>query len=170
MFRPCFLAFALLVLLSATALGLGADHKKGELPPHDGWLKGTYEAVNLPCRVHGYWINSSDSLFYQGDNAVLEQMLERFATIPDLNVRVILHAGKGVARSPWSKEEHGAADWQVTLYAEGGFGKRQDHVQVDVWLSGSIKLDDLKVPASMSVESGKEIDNYIENRTLEIKR
>jgi hypothetical protein len=86
MFRPCFLAIALLVLFSASAFGLGADHKKGELPRHDGWTKGTYEAVNLPCRVHGYWINSSDALFYQGDNAVLEQMLEQFAAIPDLKV------------------------------------------------------------------------------------
>lgn len=170
MFRPCFLALALLALFSASAFGLGADHKKGELPPHDGWIKGTYEAVNLPCRVHGYWINSSDALFYQGDNAVLEQMLEQFAAIPDLKVRLILHSGKGIARSPWSKEDHGAADWQVTLYPERGFGKTQNQVLVDVWLSGSIKLDGLKVPDSIIVESGREIDAYIEKRSLEMNR
>jgi len=164
MFRECFSVLFVLVLLTASALGLGADHRKGELPPHDGWLKGTHEAVNLPGRVHGYWINSSDALFYQGDNAELEQMLERFEAIPGLNVRVILHPGKGKAKSPWSQEDHGNADWKVTIFAEKGIGNRQDQILVDVWLNDKIKLDRLIVPQAMSVESAGEIEAYIEKR------
>lgn len=169
MIRECFMVLFVLVLLSASAFGLGADHRKGELPPHDGWLKGTYEAVNLPSRVHGYWINSSDTMFYQGNNADLEQMLERFDAIQGLNVRVILHPGKGKAQSPWSNEDHGSADWKITIFAEKGLGNRQDHIHVDVWLSDNVKLDRLKVPQAMSVESGRDIEAYIEKRYSEKK-
>jgi hypothetical protein len=164
MFVKSLSVFLSIVLLSATALGLGADHKNGDLPRHDGWLAGTYEAVNLPCRVHGYWINSSDTLFYRGENLVLEEMLEKLNSNKDLKVRVVLHAGKGIARSPWSKDVVESADWSVTIAGKGAITYAQNQITVNVWFSGNISLDELTIPRGVVVESGREIDTYIERR------
>ncbi|MCU0709455.1 MAG: hypothetical protein MUF23_14290 [Pirellula sp.] len=161
--KYCAVFFSSILTLSS-AFGMGSDHKKGTLPPHDGWIAGTYEAVNLPCRVHGYWINSSDTLFYKEGNDVLERTLQKLSSIQGLTVRVILHPGKGVAKSPWSKEVLDSADWTVTIAGKEAITQVQNHVTVDVWLGGNIALDDLKIPEAIAVESGNEIEAYIEKR------
>jgi hypothetical protein len=149
---------------------MGADHKQGDLPPHDGWRAGTYEAVNLPCRVHGFWINSSDTLFYQGGNAVLEEMLQKLCAIQGLDVRVILHSGKGVAKSPWSKQEaFEAADWSVTIAGKDAISRTQDQVTVDAWFSGNLSLEELAIPEVVAVESGREFESFIKKRKLKVE-
>ncbi len=170
MFRRYFAVIATLVLISSTALGMGSDHKKGTLPPHEGWLAGTYEAVNLPSRVHGYWINSSDTLFYRDGNAVLEDMLQRLDSIQGLTVRVILHPGKGIAKSPWSKDVMDSADWTVTISGAHAITPIQNQITVDVWLGGNISLVDLEIPSNIEVKSGDEIDAYVEKRNADGKK
>jgi hypothetical protein len=36
------------------------------------------------------------------------------------------------------------------------------HLQIDVWVGGRIKLDELRIPAEFTVESGREIETFIE--------
>ena len=170
MFHRYFAVLGTFFLISSTAFGMGSDHKKGDLPPHDGWPVGTYEAVNLPCRVHGYWINSSDTLFYKDGNAVLEEMLQKLGSIQGLTVRVILHPSKVIAKSPWSKEVLDSADWTVTISGKEAITQIQNQVTVDIWLGGNVSLDDLKIPQDIDVKSGNEIEAYIENRSIEARK
>ena len=161
MYRIAFPVWFLLVVAPAICFGMGADHRPGNLPAHDGWGKGVYEAVNRPNRVHGFWINSSDTLFYKGSNADLQKMAGLLSQSESVKVEVILHAGKGEAKSPWSKNFVDNADWSVTIGGDDAISKIQNKVRIDVWLSGSITLDDLQFPPSVSVRSGKEIESFV---------
>jgi len=63
-----------------------------------------------------------------------------------------------------------AANWKLSTgllagdakQAAGTFGTR-----VDVWLSGSIQLNDLKVPRNVSVTSGGEIESFVKKHREE---
>jgi hypothetical protein len=154
---------SLLTLLFAQTLclGMGSDHKSGDLPPHDGWPKGVYDAVNQPNRVHGYWINSSDTLFYKGSNAELQEMTCKLTQARCATVEVVLHAGTGVAKSPWSKDRIDTADWSLTIAGDDAITKTQDKIRIDVWLGGSVTLADLRLPPTVTVKSGGEIESFI---------
>jgi hypothetical protein len=158
------------VFASSNLFGMGADHRKGDLPIHDGWGKGVYEAVNTSSRVHGFWINSSDTLFYRGANKCLEVMLQRLVDSPDSAVTVVIHAGKGMARSPWSKADVDLADWSVTISGKEAISKVQNQITVDIWLSGDLLLTDLAIPSNAVVKSGGEIEKIINSRTTETKK
>ncbi len=155
---PFLLSF---LLAPSLCLAMGSDHKSGNLPPHDGWPTGVYDAVNKPNRVHGYWINSSDTFFYKGSNAELQEMTQKLAQAKGAKAEVILHAGNGVARSPWSQEHIDAADWSVTISGDGAITRTQDKIRVDVWIGGSVTLDDLRFPPEVTVSSGGEIESFI---------
>jgi len=150
-----------LLLVPNLCLAMGSDHKSGNLPPHDGWPTGVYDAVNKPNRVHGYWINSSDTLFYKGSNAELQEMTHKLTQAKGAKAEVALHAGTGVARSPWSKDRIDAADWSVTISGDRAITKSQDKIRIDVWLGGSVTLDDLRLPPTLTVKSGGEIESFI---------
>ena len=158
-----------LLLAASNLFGMGSDHRKGDLPIHDGWKDGVYEAVNIPSRVHGFWINSSDTLFYRGANTSLEIMLQKLADTPDSTMNVVIHAGKGIARSPWSKSDVDLADWSVTIAGKEAISNVQNQIIVDVWLSSELRLTDLKLPAKAVVKSGGEIEAFIDNLTATTK-
>lgn len=162
MYRIALSVWFLFMVAPAICFGMGADHKPGNLPAHDGWGKGVYEAVNRPNRVHGFWINSSDTLFYKGSNDDLQKMADSLSQTQGVKVEVILHAGQGEAKSPWSKKTVDNADWSVTIAGDEAISKIQNKVRIDVWLSGSITLDDLQFPPSVSVKSGKEIESFVD--------
>ena len=138
-------------ITASSAFGLGADHSKEEL------------ARRGPNCVHGYFVNWEDVFFFAGDTAALNKFLEGYAKTPDAVLRVVLHPGPKKARSPWDKEDRDIpADWSLYVWNKGGPGGPPAPTRVDVWLGGKIKLDELRVPANVAVESGGEIDKFIE--------
>jgi hypothetical protein len=151
-----------LLITPSYCFGLGADHKNGDLPQHEGWTSGTYEAVNRPSRVHGYWINSSDTLFYKGMKSELNEMMLKLSEANEGKTVVVLHAASGIAQSPWSKNPIDTADWSVTISGSEAIASMQNQIKIDIWLGGSIGLDDLQVPPSVDLKSGGEIEAFIE--------
>lgn len=143
-----FSAFMLyLFVLASNVDGAGGNHTKGDLPINEGWLPGSYKVVNLPSRVHGYWANSSDVLFYRAKTDVLNKMLAGLNRLPNAAVTVVLHPGKGTAKSPWSHQVHSEADWSLTIFGKKAINTVQDRFRVDVWLGGNARLSELVIPS-----------------------
>ncbi len=162
------LALLILCFAAAQALGLGADHPKGPITLSDKCPIGLAELVNRPDRVHGYFVNWEDVYFYAGDTKVLNEFLDGYAKLPNTVFRLVIHPGPKKARSPWDKQDR---DLQVewTLYTTPLVRGAQDvptndgkfHTRVDVYVGGRIKLEDLRVPAAVLVESGGEIERFV---------
>ena len=161
MFRVYFPLLASLLLAPAFCFGMGSDHKPGDLSPHDAWPEGVYDAVNQANRVHGYWINSSDTLFYKGSNAELKAMTRKLTSASGTKTEIVLHAGTGAAKSPWSKSRVDTADWSVTIAGDDAITKTQNRITIDVWLGGSVTLDELDLPTTIKIKSGGEIEAFI---------
>lgn len=162
MFRLSFVLLFILILSSSFALALGINHEPGDLPPRTSWPTGLYEAVNTPERVHGYWVNSSDKLFYEGDHIKLNQMIDKLASVPGVETEVVLHAGPGTAKTAYSLKSVGPADWSVTIGGVLGKGKNAfERIRFDIWLGRSLDLENLKIPPSFTVTSGDEIEAFI---------
>lgn len=151
-----------LFVLVSNVNGAGGNHPKGDLPINEGWLSGSYKVVNLPSRVHGYWVNSSDVLFYRTKTKVLNETLAALNRLPGATVAVVLHPGNGVAKSPWSDEVYSEADWSLTIAGSAAITSLQDRFRVDVWLGGGIRLAELTIPDGVAVESGGEIEAFVE--------
>ena len=183
LFHPLFHLLVSLIygLVMATVFSLaysGADHEPGDLPRQPNWPKGSYQWVNQPFRVHGYWVNFYDQFFYQQVNEELEKMVNGLARLPDVELRVILHAGKGQAKSPWSKAAVCPADWAVSFsgqFVPSDDGRetvrlrKSQQVVVDIWTGGQVELGKLKLPAGVDLRSGGEIDNFIRQHELKAR-
>ena len=143
------------------ALTMGQDHEDGELTPQPAWPTGYHSVVNKKNRIHGYWVNTTDVFFYRGENGEINDMIESLTSLKGVNTKIILHAGSGLAKSPWGTDK-GAANWSVTSYCKAGFGK-QDSVLIDIWISNGIQLDKLKISADVEIENGQEIESFIKN-------
>jgi hypothetical protein len=159
----------LTLLVPTTAVwALGADHPK-QAVTNDKWPKGLAELVNAENRVHGFFVNWEDVFFFIGDTAALNAFLAKYAQLPDTKLRVVIHPGRLDVRSPWDKQPRGiAADWKLyaTPFArdqvmKDGVKPGDFVTRIDVWLGGSIKLDELRVPEKVVVESGGEIEAFV---------
>jgi hypothetical protein len=159
----------LALLIPTVAWALGSDHPKQ--PVHnDKWPKGLAELVNADNRVHGYFVNWEDVFFFRGDTASLNTFLIQYAQLPDTRLQVVLHPGKLEVRSPWDKQPRRevVADWK--LYATpftrdqvqaAGVKPGPFVTRIDISLGGSVRLDELRVPANVPVESGGEIEAFV---------
>ena len=157
----------LTLLVPVMVWGRGKDH--GTRPVSSStWPKGLAELVNAESRVHGYSVNREDHFFFEGDTAALNDFLTRYSKLPDTKLHVVIHPGRLAVRS-WDEQPLDmVADWQ--LYATP-FTREQvqrDGVKpgpfvtrVDVWLGGSVRLENLAVPEDVSVESGGEIEAFV---------
>ena len=86
------------------------------------------------------------------------------------NLHVVIHAGKLEVRSPWDTAPRGiTADWRLCvmpLLNDGPLAdadKRLTYVtRVDVWLGGAVELKALRIPPDVIVDSGGEIEAFVE--------
>ena len=145
------------------SMPMGADHEPGSLSKSSAWPAGFHAAVNKPNRIHGYWINTSDMLFYKGKTKDLNLMIKELSQIKKVQLSVVLHAGSQTAKSPWGERTYGNTSWKVTSFCSGGFGNA-DSIQVDVWLGHGVELNALKIPESFAVKNGGEIERFIKAR------
>jgi hypothetical protein len=158
MARVASLALAVLLLAACApkALGLGADFSKANL------VQG--ELVKGQTPVHGYFVNWEDVFFYSGDTKALNEFLAAYGKLPKAKLRVVIHAGTTRARSPWGPQDRGPADWSFYRWNTGGRGNAPAPTRVDVWLGSRIRLDELRVPGNVEVESGGEIEKFVAAR------
>ena len=153
--------FLSLTLATVSTMNMGADHEDGNLTAQPAWPAGLHKVINKKNRVHGFWVNTTDVFFYRGDSAQLNSMIDALGAIQGVNRKIVLHAGKGDARSPWGTGK-GMANWSVTSYCAAGFGK-QDSILIDIWIGEQVELKKLKIPTMFDVEDGGEIESFIKN-------
>lgn len=148
------LVLGLCALTTSEALAIGRDLPKDVL------------AIQGPNCVHGYMVNWEDTFFFAGDTAALNKFVEGYSKRSDLKLRLVIHAGTKKARSPWDKADRDIpVDWSYYVWNTGNPDARHPAPsQVDVWLGGRIKLDELRIPANVEVASGGEIEKFVTER------
>jgi hypothetical protein len=172
--RQLSIALLTALVLPTLVLALGADHPKGPVAPQPSWPEGMENLVNRKDRIHGYWVNSEDIFFYSGNTQTLNDFLAQYAKLKDTKLVVVLHPGPKEATSPWSDKsaQHPRTDWMLYVAPKSWVIhhptkkiKMTDPTtisQVDIWLGGNIRLADLQVPKNVRVESGGEIEDFIQ--------
>jgi len=152
----------LTLLLPAIVWGLGADHPPGPIGGTGAWPQELKALVNTDNRVHGFFVNGEDILFFRGNTAKLNEFLTKYSKLQNVKHQVVLHPGELDVRSPWDKVPRDIqGDWRV--YAGSRLGKKEPFaVRVEIWLGGQVKLEELRVPANITVSSGGEIEAFVE--------
>lgn len=121
--------------------------------------------------VHGYDGNlGSVGKYFAGDAAAFNQEVLTIGKAKDgfgmettfATRTVILHPGPKVVPRHIEPKSDITTDWLVTTWRGSRSGRSGLHVQVDVWVGGRIKLDELQIPADFTVESGREIEEFVE--------
>lgn len=149
-------AVSAILLAVPHAFGLGSDYPNDEpVGGSDAWPAGMKELVNASNRVHGFFVNAEDQLFFSGDAKALTEFLEAYLKIkPIKKHRVILHDGAGIAKSPWS-ETGPPCDWMLYGCPEAWLtGKAEDTayiLEVHVWTGGRLDFDQVAVPDGIEV-------------------
>lgn len=151
-----------LAMSASNAHAIGADFSAKEIA-----------AMGKHC-VHGYWVNELTSFYFRGDAAAFNEHIkkldaEQMFPVTWASRKVILHIGPKKAASPWDKAPRDiACDWNVTAWMGDGpkpnEGPYPMNRQIDVWLGGNLKLEDLKIPADYEVVSGGEIEAFLGKR------
>jgi hypothetical protein len=158
-------ACLLATLLPGRALALGSDHPADRpISAQPEWPAGLHGLLSHAGRVHGYFVNANDYFFYAGDAKALNEAIKAYAALKDTPLTLVLHPGKGAARSPWSKEKPRDCDWKINVYRRGwhpeapvipGVAKAGYVVSVEVWIDGQVKLDKLVVPHKIQLRTDK---------------
>jgi hypothetical protein len=108
------------MLSAVAAFGLGADHPNGRPVINPLWPPGLAELVNQSSRVHGFFENNVDVFFFSGTASNFSAVLQAYSKLEGVaGHRLILHAGVGEARSPWSTSGQ-PCDWE--LFLDSGWG------------------------------------------------
>jgi hypothetical protein len=128
--------------------------------------------VSKHC-VHGYWVNELTSYYYRGDAAAFHTEIKKLDENP-LPVtwasrQVILRIGPKKAASPWDKTPRDiATDWQITTWIgeepPAANGSLAQHLKIEIWLGGNLKLEELKIPEGYEVIPGREIEEFLAKR------
>ena len=161
-------------------LGMGSDHPPvgpdSALAGNSDWPQGLVALANQPNRIHGYWVNSSDVFFYQGETQALNAFLADCAELENTRFQVVFHPGPKRAQSPWTNPDatdHGQADWTLytTPFTLEDLEQRQPgeplaedapfYIQVDIYLGHQVSLEGLIVPDTAILRAGGEIEAFI---------
>ena len=173
--KKMFGLIAALVMLAwvQPAFSMGGEYGKGD-PKSPSWKLqwpvGVKELVNGENRVGGFWINSNDWFYFAGDTDSFNNFLEQYSKLQDTPLTLVLHAGKALPGTLGDKETATIPDWQVSIIDNAWtreamkdkvLPKTQYTVTVNLWLGGQVDLKGLKVPNSIEVKSGGEIENFV---------
>lgn len=157
-----------LLFMPGVAQGLGADHDKRPVN-NDGWPKGLADLVNSDNRIHGFFVNWQDYFFFAGDSSAFNEFLQKYSQLLNTRLQLVIHPGKLEVKSPWDKQPRDlSADWKLYTSPYGPVTQpataptnTQFITRIDLYLGGSVKLDDLKIPENVPVESGGEIEGFV---------
>jgi len=162
--------------LSGADLGQLSDWLPGleKLVGHGGVVYGVH--TDAPTFFRGL---ETMYIFFRGDHDDFNEMLKQYAKLADPLKRyseskdtplaLTLHAGRGNVASAgagtFARNKEIPFDWKIRITREGTLvsdrQKRRYWVTVDLWVGGEVELDKVKVPLSVEVKSGGEIENFI---------
>ena len=151
--------FSLLLLLSLDAFGLGADYPNGQLVGgSSAWPEGLKELVNTTNRVHGFFVNAEDIIFFSGGATNFSDFLRDYSKIQGVEKhQLVLHDGVGEAKSPWSKTGK-PCDWKLYAAPKSWLAKDAREkafvVEVHFWTGGKVALDQVSVPSNVEFAGG----------------
>ena len=148
-----------LVLASPSVLSLGSDHPMMTVFS-GGWPVGMNEMVNSPERIHGYFVNAADIFFFAGEQKKFEKALTRFSKIKGIEkLKIIIHEGVGMAKSPWDKGKGLPCDWMIYGCPASWQSLDPDAkgyiMEFHVWKGGKIKVNKETLPKGLIVEEAK---------------
>ena len=152
-----------------------ASVRQGWVGGTDKWPQGLRELANRESRVHGYFVNVEDILFYTGDTKAFNDFLAGYSKLEETVLQVVIHPGPWTAKSEWEKldpEIH--VDW--SLYAspfvrelplirehiKAGKPAEEFFTRIDLFLGRNIGLEGLEVPANVEIRSGGEIEQFVD--------
>ena len=163
------LALMFTVVLHSRAYAMGADHPADRAVNLQDVPPGLNDLINQTNRVHGFFVNAEDRFFFAGDTIAFSAFLKQYATLEGIaGHRLIIHRGKGQAKSPWDKGDGKACDWMLNVapvsWIEGhrevfrdaaGDASRTEKpkylAEAHVWTAGSVDLDKVSIPDGIHV-------------------
>lgn len=128
----------------------------------------------------GGWISAhGNTAYFRGDTELLNLQLASLAAeaAEQTPVKVVLHAGAKLVDNPEEQPLTGvgdedrnrlAIDWSVrrSCPPDDILGGRcncvRQTVTVDIWIADNVHLDSLSIPSGVSLESGREIERFVE--------
>lgn len=132
--------------------------------------------------IYYFKIQDSDFCFYKGDTEAINRFLARIATgveqirqrsrFQQVSAKVVLHAGACDTRlGSFDSTAPKDPNWIISIVPTADYDSKGSRVSesqdilVDVWLS-SIQLDKLEIPSAFRVESGREIETFLERHQM----
>lgn len=130
----------------------------------------------------GGWISAhGNTAYFRGDTELLNTHLGSLTadTEDDAHVTIVLHAGTMLVDNPEENPQTGfgdqqrnqlAIDWSIRKTCPsddiltGRCKCKRRNVTVGVWIANEIRLSELSIPSGFSVESGGEIERFIESQ------
>ncbi len=140
------LFFALILGLLATPVWALVTYHKRERLGCSGWSEGLTALINHPARVSGQIgpLGPTARFHYSGDAAVLNQILTQYAAVGGQARVLYLEADAAPAVEGFA--DHEPHDFDLSVNQSGdGF--------IHLYTLGRIRLEDLKIPAGVSVEA-----------------
>jgi hypothetical protein len=132
------------------------------------WPAGLLGLVNSGPVFHGHWVNANSEFFFLGNTASLTRFIQRYATLKNTPLVLVVHAGSARRSALWGDKPSERYDWKVSLLKRGwGAPKKTENpkekwvVTVDIWIDNNVKLTKLAIPKSVKVRSAGEIEVFI---------
>lgn len=117
------------------------------------------ELANHSGRVHGYFHQTEDFLFYTGTAREFSLFLSSYSNIRELPAHhLIIHEGKCLASTPWKKQQGIPCGWMLRIYPSGWIDPDaeektvQFEAEVHFWVQGDIPLEKVEIPERVSVK------------------
>ena len=169
--RMLMLACATVIILACGAAIYGlAMELPNEGPVELGWKfpAGVAELAGSRNRVHGFMSTFGyANLWYAGDAKAFNAYLAEYAKLKDLPLQLVIHPAPGSKLRQYVSEPRAHYDWELSvrwgmsLQADRKDDKAEGFaVTLHLYLSDAITLDDLSVPANVTVRSGGEIEQF----------
>lgn len=120
------------------------------------WPAGVTELVNQANRTGGYWINSGDWYYFEGDTIEFNKFLVKYSRLKEMPLTLVIRAGKVPVLPDWTQAATAPSDWQASVLdniwtketVQGKVTPKTHYtVTINLWLSGQVDLEGLKVPA-----------------------
>jgi hypothetical protein len=162
---------------ATNVLALAGNPRMCPFPKDAGaqYPEGMDALINIPNRVHGFFVNAEDVFFYAGSAADFTGFLMDYTKISAMEKHLlILHDGIGEAKSPWETKGR-PCDWKLygclkswlnvgkmvmagtnSTAALQETGRDTNYVlEVHFWTGGHIPWNQVAVPPNVEVRKEK---------------
>lgn len=138
-------SFIAATLLVSSAWALVSQHGREQIGS-SGWSEGLTAIVNHPARVCGQIgpLGPISRFHYSGDAATLNTILEQYAALTEKPHVLYLHPEEAPYVEGFNKTETHDFDVSINVSGQGA---------IHLYTLGRIKLEELKIPENVAVET-----------------